>query len=79
MIRTILKSTKNSLTLELPDDLVGKTIEVIAFEIDQISPPKKLQDIERSKKIEAIDKALSKYRVDLSGYKFDRDGANNYE
>lgn len=79
MIRTILKSTKNSLTLELPDDLVGKTIEVIAFEIDQISPPKEFQDIERSKKIEAIDKALSKYRVDLSGYKFDRDEANNYE
>lgn len=79
MIRTILKSTKNSLTLQLPDDLVGKTIEVIAFEIDQVNPPKKFQDIEKSKKIEAIDKALSKYRVDLSGYKFDRDEANDYE
>jgi hypothetical protein len=79
MIRTILKSTKNSLTLQLPDDLVGKTIEVIAFEIDQVNSPKKFQEIEKSKKIEAIDKALSKYRVDLSDYKFDRDEANDYE
>lgn len=79
MIRTILKSTKNSLTLELPDDLVGKTIEVIAFEIDQLTPTKIIQDIERSKRIEAIDKALGKNRLDLSVYKFYRDEANNYE
>ena len=55
MIRTILKSNKNSLTLQLPDDLVGKMIEVITFEIDQISPSKKIPDIEKSKRIEAID------------------------
>jgi hypothetical protein len=35
MIRTILKSNQNSLTLTLPDDLVGKLIEVIAFEIKE--------------------------------------------
>jgi hypothetical protein len=75
MIRTILKSNKNSLTLELPDDMVGKMIEVIAFEIDQINP----QDLEKSKRIEAIDNALNKHRVDLSGFKFDRDEANDYE
>jgi hypothetical protein len=79
MIRTILRPNKNSLTLQLPDDLVGKTIEVIAFEIDQISSPKKLEDTDRNKRIEAIDKALSKYRFDLSGFKFDRDEANDYE
>jgi len=79
MIRTIIKSNKNSLTLQLPDDLVGKVIEVIAFEIDQISPPKRPQDIEKSKKIETIDKALSKHRVDLTAFKFDRDEANDYD
>jgi len=79
MIRTILKSTKNSLTLELPDDLVGKTIEVIAFEIDQINTLEKPADIGRAKKIEAINSALNKYSVDLSGFKFDRDQANDYE
>jgi hypothetical protein len=35
MIRTILKSNKNDLTITLPDNLVGKLIEVIAFEIKE--------------------------------------------
>jgi len=48
MIRTILKSNQNNLTLILPDNLVGKLIEVIAFEINEedqsITPqPKKLK------------------------------------
>jgi hypothetical protein len=33
MVRAILKSNKNDLTITLPDNLVGKLIEVIAFEI----------------------------------------------
>lgn len=35
MIRTILKANKNDLTITLPDNLVGKLIEVIAFEIKE--------------------------------------------
>jgi hypothetical protein len=35
MIRTILKSDQNNLTLTLPDELVGKMIEIIAFEIKE--------------------------------------------
>lgn len=38
MVRTILKTERNSITLQLPDDLVGKTVEVIAFEVDDIIP-----------------------------------------
>jgi len=79
MIRTILKSDKNSLTLQLPNNMVGKMIEVIAFEIDQAKPIENLQNVEKSEKIKAIDKALSKYRVDMSGFKFDRDEANDYD
>jgi len=79
MIRTILKSNKNSLTLQLPDDLVGKMIEVIAFEIDQPESVEDVVQIDRLAKAEAIDKALRGYRVDLSNFKFDRDEANNYE
>jgi hypothetical protein len=43
MIRTILKSNKNNLIIQLPDNLVGKLIEVIAFEIKEenvIAPTK---------------------------------------
>ncbi|MEO8884978.1 MAG: hypothetical protein ABI367_02875 [Mucilaginibacter sp.] len=79
MIRTILKSDNNQLTLQLPNDMVGKMIEVIAFEIDQITPSKNTNDLEKAEKIAAIDKALSKHRVDLSNFKFDRDEANDYE
>lgn len=35
MIRTILRSDQNNLTVTLPDDMVGKLIEVIAFEIKE--------------------------------------------
>ena len=80
MIRTIVKPSKNSLTLQLPDDLVGKTVEVIAFEIDQdvsTSPDKK--QLDKGKRMQQIEKGLSNYRIDLSGFKFNRDEANDYE
>lgn len=35
MVRTILKSERNDLTIKLPDDMVGKIIEVIAFEVEE--------------------------------------------
>jgi hypothetical protein len=79
MIRTILKSDKNSLTLELPNDMVGKLIEVIAFEVDKAETPIYIEAVEKSEKIAAIDKVLSKYRVNLSGFKFNRDEANDYD
>ncbi len=33
MIRTIVKPTKSSLTIKLPENLIGKLVEVIAFEV----------------------------------------------
>lgn len=78
MIRTILTPEKNSLTIKLPDNFVGKVIEVIAFEIEQIGAEKKGL-VEKNKRIEAINKALDKHRVDLSDFKFDRSEANDYE
>ena len=77
MVRTILKPEKNSLTIKLPDNFVGKVIEVIAFEIDQVD--NEIAAVEKKKRIEDIDKALNKHRVDLTNFKFNRDEANNYE
>ncbi|MBX2932452.1 MAG: hypothetical protein KF781_10965 [Chitinophagaceae bacterium] len=34
MIRQIVVPTQNNYTLELPDEMVGKKVEVIAFEIE---------------------------------------------
>lgn len=37
MLRTILKPDQNKITLQLPDDLIGKTVEVIAFEVEEMA------------------------------------------
>jgi len=68
MIRTVIISDKNTLILPLPDDYIGKQLEVIAFAIDE--PVKQL------KKAAAKDvfKAL---KFDTRGFKFDRDEANS--
>ena len=36
MIREIVKPEGNTYILNLPDEMVGKTLEVIAFEIEEI-------------------------------------------
>jgi|694.fasta_scaffold20295_4 hypothetical protein len=72
MYRALITPTETSLTIELPQDLVGKPIEVLAF------------DIQTSGKLEARKKPSAKeinqfyaaYQVDMSGYKFNRDEAN---
>lgn len=78
MVRTILKSENNKLTLQLPDDLVGKMIEVIAFSIEDTKNIS-ADSVSKSKRIDAINNVLNKHRVDLSNYKFDRGEANDYE
>lgn len=78
MIRTIIKPTKNNLTIRLPDNLVGKMVEVLAFELETPKDDEtKIAD--NDKRIKALEKGLDKYRMDLSGFKFDRDEANDYE
>lgn len=43
MVRTILKSNQNDLTIHLPDNLVGKLIEVIAFEVNEETPSESIK------------------------------------
>lgn len=63
MIRTILKADQNSLTLTLPDDLVGKLIEVIAFEIKDEAP--QANEVNRKLKPSQLRGFLSKKSADL--------------
>jgi hypothetical protein len=63
-------------TVRLPDEMVGKTIEVIAFEIDPSGKTAKTFD--KQKEIERIQKLTADPLVDLSNFKFNRDEANNY-
>ncbi len=72
MYRAIITPTQTSLTIELPEDLVGKPVEVLAFNIQK-------SDVLADRKkpsIEEIKKFYAAYQVDMSGFKFNRDEAN---
>ena len=78
MIRTILRTNNNSLTLELPDDLVGKIIEVIAFSVEDTKI--NIKDITpKETRIEVLKDKLKNFTFNSGGYKFNRDEANDYE
>jgi hypothetical protein len=65
-IREIIIPTNNKVELIIPDHFIGKTIEVLAFEIegkkDNLKEPKK--------------KTFDAIKLNLSGFKFNRDEAN---
>lgn len=67
MIRTIIKAKKNFLTIPLPNEYVGKQLEVIAFMLEDES------DIPLSDKKNASFEAIS---LDTRGFRFNRDEAN---
>lgn len=73
LIREIIVPTSTSYVLKLPDEMVGKQVEVIAFELSSQTLP----DIEE--RMTKINDSLSKLKVDLTNWKFDRDEANNYD
>ncbi|WP_421949492.1 hypothetical protein [Phaeodactylibacter xiamenensis] len=67
MIRTIVTAQGNQLTLTLPDDFLGKEIEVIAFVIDEA--------IQKSEK-EVSFTVLNVTNEQKFNYRFNRDQAN---
>jgi hypothetical protein len=76
MIREIITTSGSFYTLQLPDDMIGKTVEVIAFEIERSGLPIVKSRESKAREIQAI---TQKSLTDLSKFKFNRDDANNYE
>jgi len=74
MLREIIKPQKARFTMRLPEEMVGKTVEVIAFEIDEAKPMST-----KTQRLEKIEELTKSSMVDLSGFKFDRDSANDYD
>ena len=74
MLRQIITPKKALVTMRLPEEMVGKTVEVIAFEINEGKSI--LTRLQRLQQIEDLTKLTL---IDLSGFKFDRDEANNYD
>jgi hypothetical protein len=76
MLREIVKSSDKSYTLILPDEMVGKTIEVIAFEIQETLST---ADSVPVNTLESISKKYGSYPIiSHADYQFDRDEANDY-
>lgn len=73
MLREIITPKKAVVTLRIPEEMVGKTVEVIAFEINDEEKPNRLQ------RLQQIEDLTKSNLIDLSGFKFNRDEANNYE
>jgi len=67
MIRTVITADKNVLTLPLPEDYVGKQVEVIAFTLDEGAQKQQLK-----KKHVTFDAV----KLDTRGFKFNREEAN---
>lgn len=76
MKREIVVPDENTYLLKLPDNYVGKSLEVIAFEINEPYLSAEVNDKEqRLKKRKEITRNSL---VDLSNFTFNRDEANNY-
>ena len=67
MIRTVFTANKNTFTLSLPDNYVGKEVEVIVFLLDEG------KEMAHNTKKEVTFNAV---KLDTRGYKFNRDEAN---
>jgi hypothetical protein len=77
MIRELITPTKNIYILNLPDEMVGKTVEVIAFEVDNDKPISQMKSALIKKDIK---EKYSRYPViSHDKYDFNRDEANDYE
>ena len=67
MIRTVFTADKNIVTLPLPDNFIGKQVEIIAFTVDEGK-----QSIQNKKK----EVSFNAVKLDTRGFKFNRDEAN---
>jgi hypothetical protein len=81
MVRQIIIPTSNTYILNLPDELLGKEVEVLAFELQKegVLVDFKTDELLIPKTISKASDIFNDCMVDLSKYKFNRDEANNYE
>jgi hypothetical protein len=88
MIRQIIYPTSNEFTLNLPDELLGKEVEVLAFELEKVDEQFRniIEKGNNSSMIKSekndvfqrkeLDEFYDNFQLDLSHYTFNRDEAN---
>jgi len=71
MVRRIIKASSNDVYIEIPDDYIGKTLEVLAFTLEEATNSFK------GNYMDAINELYDDIRVDFNNFIFDRDEANS--
>lgn len=80
MIREIVEIAEDTITLKLPEDLVGKKVEGIAFEIEEAKINTEAEIFDREQRLKDIRERYAQLpRISHKNYKFDRDEANDHE
>ncbi len=80
MIREIVTPTENTYVLRLPDEFIGKSVEVLAFPLTETNPPSETpNETDISARMERLKKSLEGYTFNSGGYKFNREEANDYD
>lgn len=79
MIRKILVPQERKLVLELPEEFIGKEVEVLAFELRQKEDDIDPSTLTKEERIAHLKKKLEPFTTDMSEFKFDRNEANDYE
>jgi hypothetical protein len=80
MYRAIITPKETKLIIELPKELVGRPVEILAFEIEKIGEATvKPQELTETKPKRTFDDAVKFWdamAVDMSNFTFNREEAN---
>lgn len=77
MVRQIIIPQDSVVTIHLPKEMVGKRVELLAFEIEPAANAN--LTLTKEEQLQEIEALTAPTRVDLSNFKFDRDEANKYD
>jgi len=78
MLRQIITPSESSFTLKFPKEMVGKTVEIIAFEIQDRKSSVVAVSPDKENNLLRIRNLTKDSLIDLTNFKFNRDEANNY-
>jgi hypothetical protein len=77
MYRQIFTPSEQNSSIPIPRKIVREKVEIIAFPVSDTNESGKQDTIQEKQK--RRNKLLDKYLIDLSGFKFNRDEANDYD
>jgi hypothetical protein len=81
MVRQIVVPDEPRLSIDLPQEYVGRSVEVIAFPLNEPTHqfPEEPSEAEREAKLERLRKSLEGLTYNSGGYTFNREDANDYD